>query len=82
MNDNLSPQFLAGISHDDGAFNGKALISGEHLEKLFSDMEKVILRITDEMRNGNADARPLQYGGKDPCSYCEVRSVCRYFKKD
>ena len=82
MNDSLSPQFLAGISHDDGAISGKALISGENLEKLFSDMEKVILRITNEMRNGHADARPLQYGGKDPCAYCEVRSVCRYLKKD
>ncbi len=78
MNDQLSPQFLAGVSHKDGVFSGDALISGVNLEKLFSDMEKVILRITDEMRNGYADARPLQYSGKDPCAYCEVRSVCRY----
>ncbi len=78
MNDELSPQFLAGISQKDGIFSGDSLLSGEHFEKLFSDMENVILKITAEMRSGCADARPLKYGGKDPCSYCEFRSVCRY----
>lgn len=81
MNDELSPQFLAGISQKDGIFSGDALLSGEGFKKLFSDMEKVILKITAEMRSGCADARPLKYGGKDPCSYCEYRAVCRYAQK-
>ncbi|MBE6550313.1 MAG: hypothetical protein E7670_07800 [Ruminococcaceae bacterium] len=82
MNDELGSQFLAGISQKDGIFSGDALLSGEHFEKLFSDMEKVILKITAEMRSGCADARPLKYGTKDPCSYCEYRSVCRYVEKN
>jgi ATP-dependent helicase/nuclease subunit B len=81
MNDELDSQFLAGISQKDGIFNGNALISGENFEKLFSDMEKVILKITAEMRSGCADARPLKYDGKDPCSYCKYRSVCRYIPR-
>ena len=81
MNDELNSQFLAGISQKDGIFSGNALISGENFEKLFSDMEKVILKITAEMRSGCADARPLKYDGKDPCTYCEYRSVCRYISK-
>ena len=82
MNDELDSKFLAGISQKDGIFSGDALLSSEHFEKLFYDMENVILKITAEMRSGCADARPLKYGGKDPCSYCEFRSVCRYVEKN
>ena len=50
-------------------------------EKLFSEMEEVILKISAEIRSGCADARPLKYNGKDPCAWCEARSVCRYVDK-
>jgi ATP-dependent helicase/nuclease subunit B len=82
MNDELSPSFLAGISEGKGAFVGDALTSQARFEELFSEMEKVILKITSDIRSGYADARPLQYNGKNPCDYCEAKSVCRYTEKN
>lgn len=83
MNDALSPAFLAGIKKNkDGELEGDALITLEHFEKVFNEMEEVILKITGEMRSGFADARPLIYNDKNPCDYCSSKAICRYIQND
>ncbi len=78
MSHSLSPELLAGIKKSkSGELTGSALTSHEKFEKIFADMQDVILNIAREMQKGKADASPLTYGSNDPCQYCEVKAVCR-----
>ena len=78
MNHQLSPDFLAGIKKDkDGALVGNALFDREDFQKLYESIRATVERITKEMRNGKADASPLQYGENDPCAHCEMKPICR-----
>ena len=78
MNQELSPDFLAGIKRNkDGDLVGDALFDSESFQKLYDGIRETVERITNEMRGGNADASPLQYGGKDPCAYCDMKPICR-----
>jgi ATP-dependent helicase/nuclease subunit B len=81
MNDELSPKFLAGIKKNkDGELIGKALTDNEGFSKIYEDIRAVIERITTELCEGKADADPLTYNGKDPCSYCNMKPICRRAK--
>ncbi len=78
MNHQLSPDFLAGIKKDkDGALVGNALFDREDFQKLYESIRATVERITKEMRDGKADASPLQYGENDPCAHCEMKPICR-----
>ncbi len=78
MNHQLSPDFLAGIKKNkDGVLVGNALFESEDFSKLYDQIRETVERITGEMRGGIADAAPLQYGGKDPCAYCQMKPICR-----
>ncbi len=78
MNDECSPRFLAGIKRNkDGILTGKALMDHEGFGKLYEQIQSVVEAITTAMRNGKADAKPLVYGDRDPCSYCHMKPICR-----
>ena len=79
MNDELSSGFLAGIkqSKKDGSLSGDALCGADGFLALYGQIEETIKTITAKMRGGQADASPLTYGGKDPCSYCNMKPICR-----
>lgn len=78
MNDELSPKFLAGIKKNkEGVMIGKALMDQEGFSKIYEDIREVIERITTELCEGKADATPMTYNGKDPCSYCDMKPICR-----
>ena len=83
MNDELSPDFLAGIKKNarSDTLKGRALTSAEQFESLFCDIRRTVLDIAKEMRGGRADATPLIYGNLDPCAYCTSRSICRTVKE-
>lgn len=82
MNDELSPGFLAGIkqSKKDGSLSGDALCTEDGFTQLYQQIEDTVKRITARMRDGQADAAPLTYGGKDPCAYCNMKPICRKTK--
>lgn len=78
MNDQLSPAFLAGIKKNkDGEMVGKALIDREGFSSLYDQIHETVERITMALREGHADATPLQYGGRNPCEYCNMKPICR-----
>lgn len=78
MNDTLSSKFLAGIKEKkDGQLVGKALINREGFESLYEQIETTVKNITEELRSGRADAAPLRHNGKDPCTYCKMKPICR-----
>ena len=83
MNDELSPAFLGGAKQNkDGGISGKNLASLEFFEQLERDIEDTVLKIADEMRSGNAAAEPLVYGKTDPCTYCDMKPICRYLPEN
>jgi len=83
MNDELSPDFLAGIKKNTKTelLQGRALTSSAQFETIFGDIRKTVLDIAKEMQSGRADASPLTYGDLDPCAYCTARTVCRKLSK-
>ena len=78
MNSDLSSRFLAGVKVDkNGELVGKALTDEQTFGKIYTQIQTVIEKITDELRGGIADAKPLQYGNQNPCEYCNMRPICR-----
>ena len=54
-----------------------AALSGEEMEQLEQTMIDSIARVGGEMCSGAAEARPMKLHGKDPCTYCIMKEVCR-----
>ncbi len=78
MNHQLSPKFLAGIKKNkDGILIGKALMDNKGFSELYEQIHRTVERITTELREGKADAKPLHHNGMDPCSYCKMKPICR-----
>ncbi|MBO5938970.1 MAG: exodeoxyribonuclease V subunit gamma [Clostridia bacterium] len=78
MNHELSSKFLAGIKKNkDGELVGKALFSSEAFEDLYRQIETTVERIANALRNGNAEAKPTECPGQDPCAYCHMKPICR-----
>jgi len=88
MNDELSKDFLAGISKkiekskkkgetDEEKLTGDALTSAAKFALIEKDIERVIKRIAVEMTSGVANAIPLNYKKNDPCRYCTMKPICR-----
>lgn len=78
MNSELSPQFLAGIKKNkDGLLVGSALADRADFQSIYDKIEAVIKNITEELRGGIADAVPMTANGKNPCSYCHMKPICR-----
>ena len=51
--------------------------SAEAFADIYSRLEETVLKIATELQDGNADARPLDYGGESPCKYCTSKPICR-----
>ncbi len=47
------------------------------LQELKRDVTETVLQYASELKSGVAHARPLASGGRSPCEYCKMRSVCR-----
>ena len=78
MNHDLSPKFLAGIKRNkDGELVGKSLSSKEEFDDLYRQIETTVETIASELRSGIADAIPTDCPGQDPCSYCQMKPICR-----
>ena len=80
MNRDLNPDFLAGVSvqKKSGALSGKSLVDPEEFDRIEREASAVICAVAESMREGIADADPLLYRGKLPCTYCPMRPICRY----
>lgn len=82
MNDDFSPDFLAGIKKNKKEqISGKALTSEDDFLQLRDEIEQIIVSIAEEMKSGKADAEPLIYDKRSPCDWCEMKPVCRRAEK-
>ena len=80
MNRDLNPDFLAGVEvqKKSGELSGKALVNPEEFDRIEREAGAIICTVAEAMREGIADADPLLYQGKRPCTYCPMRPICRY----
>jgi len=55
-----------------------ALISLEEFGALYDEIEKVVVKIADEVRSGKSESRPVRLTAYEPCKYCKMKPVCRH----
>lgn len=78
MNHDLDPTYLPGVKLSrSGAVSGSSLVSHEAFLEIEREIHDVVKGVAEKMRSGVADADPLLYKGKSPCTYCEMRPICR-----
>ncbi len=56
----------------------KNLVSLEEFGRLYTELEATIVRISTEIKEGNAAANPLIREGRSPCDYCSHYPICRH----
>ncbi len=82
MDTELSGKYLPVKIKKDGAFSSSAsLTSLEGFKTLLSSIEDTVGRIGEEIKRGNASAKPIQDKKHDACKYCAMRPVCRKQRK-
>ncbi len=58
--------------------SAKNLVTLEGFGKLYGELEQTIVRISTEIKEGNASASPLIRNGRSPCDYCSHYPICRH----
>ncbi len=78
MNNRLDSDFLLGIKRNKaGELTGAALTNADGFAHIFEQISDTVIKLASALRQGNADAAPLEYDGKSQCEYCEARPICR-----
>ncbi len=78
MENELSGHYLPIKIKKDGSYSSAdSLTSLDGFRALLSSVEGIIKEIGDEIKRGNASARPIRDKKHDACRYCEMRPVCR-----
>ena len=50
------------------------------IEELKESVVQTVLDCAAEMKNGAAQAAPVDCKGVDPCKYCRMKPICRIIK--
>ena len=58
----------------------RSTVSEEEFNKLFNQVNEVLVSIGNEILSGNANAVPKE--GGDACKYCSYASICRAAEKN
>ena len=79
MHHSLSNTYLPGVAarRSAGSSTSAAYVPLSDFKNLESTVKDTVCRIANTMRDGHADADPFVYKGKDPCTYCSMRAICR-----
>jgi ATP-dependent helicase/nuclease subunit B len=82
MSEELSPEFLLGAKKNkEGILSGKALANDTDFEDIYNKLQNTIIKISNSLIDGCADASPMKINGELPCRYCNMKPVCRKIKK-
>lgn len=78
-------EFILGIrlKKDGTPYSVGPFISKENMDKMIEDTHKQILKINDDIRNGEYNITPVVYKKEKnpPCKYCNYKDIC-FMKKD
>ena len=81
MNHSANSKYLLGAkANSSDEIKGSALVSTEKFEEIFKDLERVIIKIADQLENGVISAHPLKVKNS-PCEYCSSKPICRNVQK-
>ena len=81
MNNSIDPKFLLGTKlNASGEIKGSSLVSSEKFKEIFTELEEVIIKISNKLENGVINAYPLKTKNS-PCEYCTSKPICRNVQK-
>ena len=82
MSEELSPEFLLGAKKNkEGMLSVKSLANDTDFEDIYNKLEDTIIKISNDLIGGCADASPMKINGDLPCRYCNMKPVCRKIQK-
>ena len=70
------------VSFSSAKGSSAILASLEQIGKLERYVTKILSDISSELAQGNASVKPFKGKKSDSCSFCEMRSVCRFENND
>ena len=76
MEPSLEGKFIP-VSTSKGGKKKGTLLAEEAFEELKNTVVETVLRASDSLRSGKADAVPCE---KTACDYCKMHAVCRVKK--
>lgn len=77
MSHSSSKEILVGVEKKDGKFVGKALLSEDGFNELYSQIYNTLAEIGERIYSGRADTEPMYPINTDPCGYCDYSQLCR-----
>ncbi len=77
MSHSASKDILIGVEYKDGKYVGKALLSDDDFDMLYSEIRNTLTEIGEKIYSGYAGTEPLYPIKSDPCGYCNYRQICR-----
>lgn len=81
MNHSASSNYLLGAKlNSSDEIKGASLVSAEKFEEIFDELERVIIKIADQLEDGVISAHPLKTKNS-PCEYCSSKPICRNVQK-
>ncbi len=81
MDPDLSGKYIPIKLKKDGTFaSGAQVASAAEFEKLKSELLRTVADISDEMRSGAAEAKPMKNKALDPCEWCKMNLICKQRK--
>lgn len=82
QNGGASDLVPGGLTSKGELSKSQGLISSQQFEHLQKYMDKIIKQISEEILNGNIEAKPYYNlkanKGKTPCEYCKYKSICGF----
>lgn len=80
MDKTLSGKYIPVRMKKDGSFySGVPITSLEGFGKLMNQITDIIRNVSNEMKQGEASAKPLKTHTHNACQYCRFKPVCRHF---
>ena len=63
-----------------GTKRSKVYASNEEFNKIYDDLEKTIIKISENLEKGVISAKPINTKNS-PCEYCTSKPICRNVQK-
>ena len=61
-----------------GFFGNSGAVNKKQLEKILEFTQNSIVELAEKIVEGNISVTPYRIKGASPCTWCEMRSVCRF----
>ena len=78
MEKELNGKYIPVTLKKDGSLTQASSVESlEGFGNILSQIESTVKKLSNELKNGNANAYPLKHGKKSACDYCKSKAICR-----